>query len=118
MNPYNQQGRQTDQPTQGGRPTQRTQKHGQPPMQGGHSQPETMQPPGTEREAPAGPTPIGEMAVDSPTLRWACIEHPEEAVEIGPDDYVLESVFNPGRDAWEVLVLVQPREDEEEDDDD
>ena len=90
---------------QGGQPTQ-----GGPPTQG---QSEPLQPPGPQQQAAAQPTPIGEMDVDSPTLRWVSIEHPQDAVPIGPDDYVLESVFNPGIDAWEVLVLVQPREGED-----
>jgi hypothetical protein len=56
--------------------------------------------------------PISEMSVSSPTLRWVSIGHPQDAVPLGPDDYVLDSVFHPQMNTWEVLVLVQPREDE------
>ncbi|NHN42734.1 hypothetical protein G9C85_13995 [Halorubellus sp. JP-L1] len=97
---------------QGGQP-----KQGGQPMQGSQGRRETLQPPGTQQQAAPQTTPIEEMDVDSPTLRWVSIEHPQDAVPIGPDDYVLESVFNPGIDAWEALVLVQPRESEDEDED-
>lgn len=104
MPPYNQPTRQTEQPMHGGPPS--GQPEG-PPPEGGP-------PPGVQQ-----PQPISEMTVSTPTLRWISIGHPGEQIPIGPDDYVLDSVYNHQIDAWEVLVIVQPREaeaDEKEDD--
>jgi len=130
MNPRDQQREGAEQPTQGGKGMQGGQSTGGGQgMRGGQSaaggQPKELaraqgQPvgqPGTDQGGTAA-TPIGEMSVDSPTLRWVSIERPGASVPIGPDDYVLESVFNPGIDAWEVLVLVEPREAEEDEDED
>jgi hypothetical protein len=60
------------------------------------------------------PEPIPEMGVDSPTLRWVSIQHPQEPAAIGEDDYVLDSFFNPQYNTWEVLVLVEPDEEQSE----
>jgi hypothetical protein len=64
------------------------------------------------------PQPISEMSVSTPTLRWVSIDHPGTQIPLGPDDYVLDSVYNHQVDAWEVLVLVQPAEEPDEDEDD
>lgn len=51
----------------------------------------------------------------TPTLRWVSIGHPSEQVPIGPDDYVLDSLYNYQIDAWEVLVIVQPDDADDRD---
>lgn len=58
------------------------------------------------------PAPISEMSPSTPTLRWASIGDPSEQIALGDDDYVLDSYFNPQFGRWEVLVIVQPREDD------
>jgi hypothetical protein len=62
--------------------------------------------------------PISEMMVSTPTLRRVSIDHPQAQIPLGPDDYVLDSVYNHQIDTWEVLVLVQPREEEEGEEED
>lgn len=56
--------------------------------------------------------------MSTPTLRWVSIETLQDQVPIGPDDYVLNSFYNQQIDAWEALVVVQPRGDEEEEEED
>lgn len=96
MNPPNKPSRQIEQPTHSGPPPQQ-QPAGPPPREVKQFQP------------------IMEMEVSSPTLRRVSMDHLQDQLPIGPDDYVLNSVYNHQLDAWEVLVIVQPREDEEAD---
>jgi hypothetical protein len=97
MEPYNQPGWQSEQSTQGG--FQQGQSEQVPPA-----------------DAPVEEEPISEMVVSTPTLRWVSIDHPQTRIPLGPDDYVLDSVYNHQIDAWEVLVLVEPREQEASED--
>ena len=99
MTPYEQPGRPTDQPMQSNRPA------------GGADR---IPPGGGQQGAVQQMPPVSEMSVSTPTVRWITIDHPRDQVTLGEDDYVLQSVFNHQRDAWEVLVLVQPRESDEE----
>lgn len=62
------------------------------------------------------PAPVFEMDVTSPTLRWVSIQHPQQPIPIGDDDYVLDSFFNVQYNTWEVLVLVEPGEEPDADD--
>lgn len=105
-----------DQPTHTtGQPETSGQQAGQP---GAAGQPAGQ--PGTAGQPTAQPAqqpqPPGEMTVSRPTLRWVSISHPQQGVPLGEDDYVLESVFNPQYNTWEVLVLVQPTGEEDEED--
>lgn len=102
MNPYDQRG--TGQPQGRAQPTGSAEPEVPPPGSG--------YPQGAQQRGP-----VSEMAVETPTLRWVSIGHPAEDVPIGPDDYVLDSVYNPGTDAWEVLVIVQPGDDGDGDED-
>jgi hypothetical protein len=54
------------------------------------------------------------MSVSTPTLRWVTVGSLQEQVAIGQDDHVLDSVFDPQRGVWSVLVLVQPTEQSED----
>ena len=74
-------------------------------------------PPGEMSGAPTqaqGPEPVTEMDVQSPTLRWVSLQHPQQPIPIGDSDYVLDSFFNVQFNTWEVLVLIEPAEDEED----
>jgi len=53
--------------------------------------------------------------VSTPTLLRVTLGRPGEEIPLGPDDYVLDSVYNYQLDAWEALVIVQPREADDED---
>lgn len=66
-------------------------------------------PPETEHQSVAP----AEMDVSTPTLRWVSLADPQDTVDLGEQDYVLDSVFNMQYGIWEVLVLVQPTETEE-----
>lgn len=101
MAPHDQPGRPAGQPAQSSRPIEQT--GGATPGSGQH---------GAVQQAP----PVSEMTVSTPTLRWISIGHPQEQVPIGENDYVIESVFNPQMDSWEVLVLLQPGETDEDED--
>lgn len=101
MNPYNPPGSQAE-------PSHRSQFQEQQQAYGPST---ASQPPDDVQE----PQPISEMTVSTPTLRWVSIDHPAAQVPLGPDDYVLNSVYNPQLDAWEVLVIVQPRDEEGDD---
>lgn len=52
--------------------------------------------------------------MSTPTLRRVSIGGPGEQVPLGEDDYVLDSYYDPQRDAWTVLVLVQPTDPEDD----
>lgn len=52
--------------------------------------------------------------MDSPRLEWITMEHPDEVVVLGEQDYVLDSYFDPEFDAWEALVLLKPDEEPDE----
>ena len=118
MNPRDQQRADAEQPTQGGKGMRGGQSTaGGPPKGLAQARGQPAGRPDADQSGTAAATPIGEMSVDSPTLRWVSIDRPGASVPIGSDDYVLESVFNPGIDAWEVLVLVEPRETEEDEGD-
>lgn len=60
------------------------------------------------------PQPIAEMTVSTPTLQRVTMDHPQMQLPLGPDDHVLNTVYNPQIDAWEVLVIVQPDEEDDE----
>jgi len=55
---------------------------------------------------------IEEFSVSTPTLRWVALETFGEQVPLGPNDHVLDSVYNHHVDAWQILVLLQPTEEE------
>lgn len=69
---------------------------------------------GTPQSEPQGAQPLSEMTVTTPTVCRVTMDHPQARLPIGPSDYVLNSVYDHQRDAWEVVVLVQPNEAEEE----
>ncbi|WP_255196168.1 hypothetical protein [Halorarius litoreus] len=95
MNPPNEPGHQVQQPM-----------YNEPPQQ----QPEGV-PPGGQQYMP-----LSELQVSTPTLCRVSLDQPQEQLALGPDDHVLDSVYNYQLDTWEALVIVQPREDEDEDD--
>lgn len=94
--------RQTEQPAQG-RAQQGPAGQGGPPPQGEFG--------GTTQQVPE----VSASRPTTPTLRWVSIEHRQDQVPIGPEDHVLNSVYNAQADAWDVLVVVQPGETEEAD---
>jgi hypothetical protein len=46
-------------------------------------------------------------------LRWLVIENPDQSIVLNEDDYILDSYFNPQFDIWEVLIRLEPEEEEE-----
>ena len=74
--------------------------------------PPTQPPEGGQPRGPPQPESISEMDVSAPTLQRVTIGHPQERVPIGPEDYVLNSIYNYQTNTWEILVLLQPRESE------
>jgi hypothetical protein len=105
MSPYEQPTGQPGQPVQGGQPLEQ-------------SAPTTQQgtPATTGQSGTARPQSIAEMSVSRPTLVWVSLTQPGEPLALGEDDYVLNSVYSAGTDAWEVLVLLRPNETAEETD--
>lgn len=81
-------------------PRQESPQSRQPPQQGGSQHLES----------------VSEADEETPTLRWISIGHPQERTAIGEEDYVLDSFYNVEIDAWEVLVIVRPGDDDDEED--
>jgi len=52
----------------------------------------------------------GEQA--QPQLTWVVVENPDQAFLLEEDDYILDSHFNPQYDIWEVLIRLEPEDDE------
>ena len=46
-------------------------------------------------------------------LRWLVIENPDQSIVLNEDDYILDSYCNPQFDIWEVLIRLEPEEEEE-----
>lgn len=89
----------------------------QPPQQGSPQM--QQQPPqagvGTsQQQQPQQATRPSEREVTTPTLQWVTLSGPQDRIPLGEEDYVLESIFDMERGCWEVLVLLQPSEDEGE----
>lgn len=64
------------------------------------------------------PDRLREMDISSPTLVRVSIAQPDGRVTLGPDDRVLDSLYNQQFDRWEALVVLQPREESEDADED
>lgn len=111
MSPYDQPGGQPGQPVQGDQPV------GQPgqPVQGGQPVEQSAQmaqqgTAGAGQPGSAGPQSVAEMSVSQPTLVWVSLTQPGDPLALGENDYVLNSVYSAGTDAWEALVLLRPEE--------
>lgn len=52
--------------------------------------------------------------LDGPALQWLTVDEPACPVSVGAADRVIDCHFDPEFDAWEALVVVEPREAREE----
>lgn len=50
--------------------------------------------------------------IEQPELRWIALEDPEQSFLLMDDDYILDSHFNSQFDIWEVLIRLEPDEQE------
>lgn len=50
---------------------------------------------------------------EQPHLKWAVVESPDQAFLLEEDDYILDSYFNPQYDVWEVLIRLEPAEEDD-----
>lgn len=58
------------------------------------------------------PGDIVEMDITGPTLTWLELDQPKQTIPIGENDRVLDSRYNEEYDAWEILLVALPDDDE------
>lgn len=50
---------------------------------------------------------------EQPHLKWVVVENPDQSFLLEEDDYLLDSYFNPEYDVWELLIRLEPAEEDD-----
>lgn len=67
---------------------------------------------GNQRQEPE-PVEFERKNQEQPHMKWAVVESPEQSFKLEEDDHILDSYFNPEYNAWEVLILLEPAEEDD-----